>query len=235
MAVYHYKAASPEGEVTEGEMEAQTRDAVIERLQALGYVPIRAEERGGAKADRPRFSFKLRGRRISQAQLAILTQELATLLRARLSLDRALEVLIEIAADERIQQLLIRVREGVHGGATLSAAMEAQSGVFSRLYLSMLKAGEAGGAVETVLMRLSEYLERARELRETVTSALVYPAILLGVALLSVIVLLVYVVPQFQQLFDDAGQALPFATQVVIFVGDGLRSYGWLCALGVVG
>ncbi len=237
MALYRYKASTPQGEVHEGELEARDLPALIERLQGLGYIPIRAEEVGapGGRLKRPFWRAWRRSKRIAQAQLAVLTQELATLLGARLPLDRALEVLIEIAADGSMRELLTRIREAVHGGATLSAAMEAQPGVFSRLYLNMLRAGEAGGAVEVVLTRLSEYLERARELRETVTSALIYPAILLGVAGLSVIVLLIYVVPQFQQLFEDAGQALPFATELVIGAGNLLRDYWWALLLAGAG
>jgi len=228
MALYRYKAANPEGEVLEGELEARDRAAAIERLQSLGYIPIRAEQTLAGGARRSGWITLRRSKRLSQAQLVVLTQELATLLRARLPLDRALEVLIDLSGQGTTGQLLTRIREGVHGGATLSAAMEAQGGVFSRLYLNMLRAGEAGGAVELVLTRLSEYLERARELQESVTSALIYPAILLSVAGLSVLVLLVYVVPQFEQLFADAGAALPFATQVVISMGNFLRDYWWL-------
>jgi len=234
MALYRYKAANPEGEVLEGELEARDQAAAIERLQSLGYIPIRAEETSAAGARRSGWITLRRSKRLSQAQLVVLTQELATLLRARLPLDRALEVLIDLSGRGTAGQLLTRIREGVHGGATLSAAMEAQGGVFSRLYLNMLRAGEAGGAVELVLTRLSEYLDRARELQESVTSALIYPAILLGVAGLSVLVLLVYVVPQFEQLFSDAGAALPFATQVVISMGNFLRAYWWLLILATV-
>ena len=234
MALYRYKAANPEGEVLEGELEARDQAAAIERLQALGYIPIRAEETLAGGAGRSGWITLRRSKRLSQAQLVVLTQELATLLRARLPLDRALEVLIDLSGQGTTGQLLTRIREGVHGGATLSAAMEAQGGVFSRLYLNMLRAGEAGGAVELVLTRLSEYLERARELQESVTSALIYPAILLSVAGLSVLVLLVYVVPQFEQLFSDAGAALPFATQVVISMGNFLRDYWWLLILAAV-
>ncbi|MGH8520426.1 MAG: type II secretion system F family protein [Gammaproteobacteria bacterium] len=234
MALYRYKAANPEGEVLEGELEARDQAAAIERLQSLGYIPIRAEEAQAGGARRSGWITLRRSKRLSQAQLVVLTQELATLLRARLPLDRALEVLIDLSGQATAGQLLTRIREGVHGGATLSAAMEAQGGVFSRLYINMLRAGEAGGAVELVLTRLSEYLERARELQESVTSALIYPAILLGVAGLSVLVLLVYVVPQFEQLFADAGAALPFATQVVISMGNFLRDYWWLLILAAV-
>ncbi len=236
MAIFHYKAATPEGEVVEGEMDASSQAAVIERLQGLGYVPIRAAPHGEAGTAK-RWSLsrlRLRKRGVSQKQLLVMTQELATLLRARLPLDRALEVLIELAANPQIRQLLTRVREGVHGGQTLSAAMEAQGGVFPKIYLSMLRAGEVGGTVEVVLTRLAEYLERAQDLKETVSSALIYPAVLFAVAGVSVIFLLVYVVPQFQQMFEDAGKALPLATQVVIAVGEFVRHYGWFLFIGAL-
>ncbi|MGH8584431.1 MAG: type II secretion system F family protein [Gammaproteobacteria bacterium] len=236
MAVFHYKAATPEGEVVEGEMDASSQAAVVERLQGLGYVPIRAVPQGEAGTSK-RWSFadlRLRKRGVSQKQLLIMTQELATLLRARLPLDRALEVLIELAANPQIRQLLTRVREGVHGGQTLSAAMEAQGRVFPKIYLSMLRAGEVGGTVEVVLTRLAEYLESAQDLKETVSSALIYPLVLFAVAGVSVIFLLVYVVPQFEQMFEDAGKALPFATQIVIAVGNFVRHYGWFLFIGVL-
>jgi general secretion pathway protein F len=231
MAMFSYKAVSPQGEVQEGEMEARNQAAVIERLQAMGYIPIHAVE-GGQGLSGVGGGWRLFGaRRVTPKQVVELTQALAVLLRAKLPLDRALEILIELAAEPEVKQLLTRVREKVHDGATLSAAMEAEKGIFSRLYLNMLKAGEAGGSLDEVLTRIAGYLERAQELRETVTSALIYPMILLGVAGLSIVVLLIFVVPQFQQLFEDAGQALPFATQVVITLGDFLRSYGWLLFL----
>lgn len=237
MPLYRYKAVNAEGEIVEGEMEARGQEAVIERLQTLGHMPIRAHEikEPGAGGARSSLSTLLaRSSRISQRDVGTFTQELATLLRARLPLDRALEILIELSGNVSVRQLLTRVRERVHDGATLSAAMEAQKGVFSRLYLSMLRVGEAGGALDVVLLRLAEHMERARELRDTVTSALIYPAILVCVAGLSVVVLLIFVVPQFQQLFDDAGKALPLATQVVIALGDFLRGYWWALVLAVL-
>jgi general secretion pathway protein F len=234
MPLYKYKAVAPDGNIEEGEMEARAHPAVIERLQSQGYVPIRAEEikesAGGGW-----FASLRRSNRISQQDVGIVTQELATLLRAKLPLDRALEILIELSESQPVKQLITRVRERVHDGATLSDAMEGQKGVFSRLYLNMLRVGEASGSLDSVLIRLADYLERARELRETVTSALIYPIILLGVAVLSVLTLLLLVVPQFQQLFEDAGKALPFATQIVISLGDFLRHYGWTVILAAGG
>jgi general secretion pathway protein F len=234
MPLFRYKAVGADGKIAEGDLEARSQTAVIDRLQTMGYVPIRADEITAAQADKRSLRRPLFGsRQITQSRVAVLTQELATLLRAKLPLDRALELLIELSPNVRVRQVVTQIREQVHDGATLSAAMETQKGVFSRLYLNMVRAGEAGGAVDSVLMRLAEYMERARELRDTVTSALIYPAILLGVSGLSVVVLLIFVVPQFQQMFEDAGQALPFATQVVISLGEALRGYWWLM-LGVI-
>lgn len=234
MPLFRYKAVGADGKIAEGDLEARSQTAAIDRLQTMGYVPIRADEITAAQADKRSLRRPLFGsRQITQSRVAVLTQELATLLRAKLPLDRALELLIELSPNARVRQVVTQIREQVHDGATLSAAMETQKGVFSRLYLNMVRAGEAGGAVDSVLMRLAEYMERARELRDTVTSALIYPAILLGVAGLSVVVLLIFVVPQFQQMFEDAGQALPFATQVVISLGEALRGYWWLM-LGVI-
>jgi general secretion pathway protein F len=234
MPLFRYKAVGADGKIAEGDLEAHSQTAAIDRLQTMGYVPIRADEITAAQVDKRSLRRPLFGsRQITQSRVAVLTQELATLLRAKLPLDRALELLIELSPNVRVRQVVTQIREQVHDGATLSAAMETQKGVFSRLYLNMVRAGEAGGAVDSVLMRLAEYMERARELRDTVTSALIYPAILLGVAGLSVVVLLIFVVPQFQQMFEDAGQALPFATQVVISLGEALRGYWWLM-LGVI-
>ncbi len=231
MALFHYKAVSEDGEVLEGEMQAASREVVIERLFEAGHTPLHAEPVAAEGAG----GFKLFGRRrLSHQQIVDLTRELATLLNAGLPLDRALEILIDLAADERAAKLLTAVREEVHGGSTLADALEAQPGAFNRFYLNMVRAGEMGGALEAVLTRLSDSLERAAELKETINSALIYPAILVTVAGLSVVILLVYVVPQFTALFESSGKALPLPTQIVIAVGEGFRHYWWAMALAIV-
>jgi len=236
MPVFRYKAVAPSGEMLEGVLEANVQEAVIERLQAMGYVTIRAEE---AKSTAAVGEFERRRRfvrhRISADQLAMFTRELATLLNAGLALDRALEVLIGIAEDEAVQAMLVRVRDAVRGGATLSAALASQSGIFSRLYLNMIRAGEAGGALGRVLLRLSEHLERADELRATVVSALIYPTILVAVSVISVMSLLIFVVPQFTQLLEESGKTLPVATQIVVGAGNFLRGYWWAILIAAAG
>ena len=233
MPLYRYKAVTPAGESQEGEMEGVAQTAIVDRLQSMGLIPIRIDETISRSADARAGLF--RKNRVTQSDVAVFTQEIATLLKAGLPLDRCLEILIGLSASEPVRQLMVQVREDVRGGAALSAAMEAQRGVFSRFYLNMIRAGEAGGALDVVLQRLTEFMERSKELKETVKSALMYPAILIGVALLSVVILLMWVVPQFSQMFEESGKALPLPTQIVIAAGDTVRNYWWAMVLGGVG
>ncbi|HRF43948.1 MAG TPA: type II secretion system F family protein [Candidatus Competibacteraceae bacterium] len=238
MPRYRYEAVDSAGEVLRDEVEAPTSEAAVERLRDQGLLPLSVKEakRGllHSGLGQPLFSQR---RALSRKSVMLLTQQLASLLHAGMPLDRALTILIGVNDDEQARALLERVQEKVRGGSSLADALEAQ-GAFSRFYLNMIRAGEAGGALEVVLKRLTEFLERSQALRETVTSALIYPIILLTVSALSVIILLTFVVPQFQRLFADAGKALPLATQIVIAVGDGFRHYWWagviLIILGIM-
>jgi general secretion pathway protein F len=163
-----------------------------------------------------------------------MTRELATLLGAGLPLDRALEILIGLAPSPPVAILLQTLRDSVRGGKSLSQALDMHREVFSRFYVNIVRAGEAGGALGVVLNRLAETMERNKELRENVLSALIYPTILILVAVASIMVLLILVVPTFEQTFSQAGKALPLPTEIVIFVGTGLRKYWWALLAFVV-
>ena len=233
MPRYRYEAVDAAGEVLRDELDAASPEAAIERLRDQGLVPLAvAEAKGGWWRGGLGQALFSKRRALSAKAVMILTQQLSNLLNAGLPLDRALTVLISVTDDAQSKALLERVQDKVRGGSTLADALEAQ-GVFSRFYLNMVRAGEAGGALEAVLKRLTEFLERSRALRESVSSALIYPLILLSVAALSVIILLTFVVPQFQQLFADAGKALPLATQIVIATGNGFRHYWWVGLLAI--
>ncbi len=234
MPRYRYEAVDSAGELLRDVIEAPSAEAAVERLRDRGLLPLAVSEaRGGLLAGawgQPLFS---KSRALSRKTVLLLTQQLGNLLHAGMPLDRALTILIGVSDDQQAKALLERVQEKVRGGSNLADALEVQ-GAFSRFYLNMIRAGEVGGALDVVLKRLTDFLERSQALRETVTSALIYPMILLSVSALSVIILLTFVVPQFQRLFADAGRALPLATQIVIALGDGLRHYGWVGAIGVV-
>lgn len=229
MATFQYKAATTSGEVVNGVMSGATREHVIEQLQALGHIPIRVDE-SVEKAGQGR-SFRLRRRRVTEDQIGDATRELSTLLQAGIPLDRALEIMVSLAEGEPLGELLANVRDRVKGGATLADAMEDQGAVFNRFYISLLRAGESGGALEIVLERIADHLERSKEMRGALTSALIYPAILVFVAIVSIFILLGYVVPQFTQMFEGVGHALPMSTRITIAVGEALQSYGWILIL----
>ena len=232
MAVFAYKAVRPNGEILEGEMEAPDEMALARALQEQGAIPVKVSRPGGLS------SLKLFGRgksgKLPTKQVALLTRELATLLEAGMTLDRSLQILTDLTHDQQIKTLLAGLKESVQGGSTFSGALETAGPHFSRLYINMVKAGEAGGALQAVLARLADYLESSEELKESVRSALVYPTILLTVAGLSVILLLMFVVPQFSQMFEDMGQALPLPTQIVIGLGDLFRDYWWAMLAGLI-
>ena len=164
-----------------------------------------------------------------------MTGELATLLESGLPLDKSLLVLMDLTEDnERLSKLIARVLDKVKGGASLANALEQQTGIFSKFYLNMIRAGEAGGSLDDVLKRMSDYLERSQELKDTVSTALIYPAILLVMSLASLFVMLTFVVPQFTEMFESAGKALPVSTQIVVGLANWLKSYWWALLAGIV-
>ena len=237
MPVFRYKAVNASGAIAVGELDAANESEIVDRLRDQGLMPTQVA-RAAAGAGQNATAAGARGTRrrwfaaktVSRDQLLAITRELATLLRAGLPLDRALEILIGLADTPPVVALMQGIRDDVRGGKSLSQAIDARRDVFSRFYVNIIRAGEAGGALGTVLTRLADTMERNKELRESVISALIYPTILIGVAMLSLMLILAYVVPQFEQTFAQAGRALPLPTQVVIFVGTGVKQWWWAIA-----
>lgn len=242
MPVYRYRAVSPSGEVAVGELDAANEGEIVGRLRDQGLMPVQIAHAAGGAGAAVAAPGAARGARrslfesktVTRDQLLALTRELATLLQAGLPLDRALELLIGLAPTPAVAALLQGVRDDVRGGKSLSQALDARRDVFSRFYVNIVRAGEAGGALGVVLQRLSDTMERNKELRESVKAALIYPAILIGVAVVSVALLLVWVVPQFETTFAQAGRALPLPTLVVVTVGKFMRGWWWALAGGAV-
>ena len=238
MALYRYRAVNAAGDVAAGELDAANESEIVDRLRDQGLMPMRVEASAGGRVGVVPAAARRRWftpRRVTRDNLLAVTRELATLLRAGLPLDRALEVLIGLAPTPPVASLLQTIRDDVRGGKSLSQALDLHRTVFNRFYVNIVRAGEAGGALGAVLTRLAETMERNKDLRESVVSALIYPTILICVAVTSVMVLLVFVVPQFQQTFAQAGKALPLPTQIVILFGTALRKYWWLAIIVVVG
>jgi len=226
MLTFQYKAANADGGIVNGTLSANNRGEVVKHLYALGRVPIRIDETATQQKKKPGMLFKKQ--RITDEQVADFTRELSTLIRAGIPLDQALSILTSLAEGKPLGSLLDRVRSRVKEGATLADAIADQDKVFTPFYVNMLRAGESGGALEVVLERLADHLERNKEVRDSLVSAMIYPAILVIVAVVSIFLLLGYVVPQFAEMFDGAGETLPMSTRITIAAGESLRDYGWL-------
>lgn len=226
MPLYRYKALDARGDVLDGQMEAASDADVIARLHEQGHLPIEARLASASVFDTGDWK-QWRRHPLGGAALVQFTQQLATLLGAGQPLDRALTILLDAPEDAKSQRVIADIREAVRGGAPLSQALERQHGVFSRLYVNMVRAGEAGGSLHETLQRLADYLERSQELKARVINALIYPAILLVVVGLALLFLLGYVVPQFAQMYESLDVALPWFTSAVLHVGLFVRD-GWI-------
>lgn len=232
MTLYYYKAVTPSGETLEGQLDVGTHDEAIGKLQDAGNIPLEVREADSGDSA-SLFAALFKRATLTQAQVVQFTQQLATLLGAGQPLDRALQILLDLPETEKAKRLLERVRDQVRGGTPLSDALEAEHGSFSRLYVNMVRAGEAGGSLDETLARLADYLERSANLRSSVVNAMIYPAFLVGMVLMSLMVLLIYVVPQFAPMFADMGIEMPLITKIVLAVGSTLQNFWW-AILGVI-
>ncbi|HEY2623276.1 type II secretion system inner membrane protein GspF [Dyella sp. Tek66A03] len=233
MSQFRYRAISAAGETLQGQMEAASLEEVISRLQDQGHTPLDAQA-AGADVGGSGLAALFRRGPFTGDQLAQFTYQLATLLGAGQPLDRALGILMELPEGERAKKLIERVRDRVRGGTPLSQALDEEHGVFPKLYISLVRAGEAGGSLEDTLRRLAEYLERSQQLRGSIINALIYPAFLMVGVLGSLLLLLAYVVPQFVPIFQDMQVPIPLITQVVLAVGNTLQSWWWLLLILLV-
>lgn len=233
MAWFEYKAVTPAGATRDGTLEAAAETQAAEALQAQGLIPIQITptKAGGSVATVPKkqHSF-LGGQKVKQSDIMAFTQQLSSMLKAGLPLDRALGIQLEITAHPATEAMVREIQSQVRGGVHFADALES-SGHFNRFYINMVRAGEASGSIDAALERLEEYMLRAKELRSIVVSALIYPTILFVVAVGSIIALLLFVVPQFSQMFSDMGADLPTITKVVMGAGAALQQWWWVLLL----
>lgn len=218
MLSFRFRALDAEGSPQKGQLGAASEQAAVRQLQARGWLVLSVEPGSQRLA---RASSLMSG-----AALVSFTQQLSTLLGAGQTLERSLEILVRQTKAPGIRGLIERVRELVKAGKPFSQALEEEGGQFSTLYISMVRAGEAGGALEDTLRQLGEYLERTQVLRGEVINALIYPAFLVVGVLGSLALLLAYVVPQFVPIFRDLGVPIPLITQVILAMGEFLSAWG---------
>ncbi len=236
MARFSYRAIDQEGEPVDGKMEATDQESVINQLRQHQLIPVAitplelnddgASGHGWAPdwLNITVFSPK----QIKSRELALMTRELSTLLQAGLAVDQSLNFLAKVNNNPRQHKILTALLTKVQGGSSLADALGGCKAVFSPAYVSLVRAGEAGNALGTVLARLADYLGRNEALKQRVQAALLYPMVLLLMAIISVTILLLVVLPQFTPLFEEAGQDLPWLTRMVVGAGTFLGVYWWL-------
>lgn len=232
MARFVYRALSAAGEIVDGEIDGPDVKSVIARLNAQALMPIQATEKRAASV----FAFELsfvNKNKFPAGDLALFIQQLTRLLKASLPLDRALEILTTLMEDLRTRRIVQRLLERVRDGSSLTDAMAAEDPAFPNICVSMVRAGEEGGALREVLARVGEFLVRSEAIRQKVISAMIYPAALMIVATGAIGLILIFVLPQFESMFQDAGANLPTATRLVMAASQMLRRDWWLLLLGI--
>jgi general secretion pathway protein F len=230
MPAFRYTAIGAGGKLSQGVLDAADEMALVEHLRRQGSILMRAEPEGRRRLAALDIDL-LRRNGLRAQETADITRELAVMLGAGQDLDRALRFLVETAPNARLGRLLGEIRETVRDGHTLAFALAKHPRSFSRLYVGLVRAGEAGGALAQTLERLATLLERERALASTITSALIYPSVLMLAAIGSVVLLLTDVLPQFVPLFSDNGATLPVSTRMMIDAGSLIGRWG-LAGLG---
>jgi len=232
MPIFRYVAIDKGGQLVRGTTEAADEPAVIAWLRGQGQLPVRAEAGGGGfLRDLLATEFGRTGLR--RQEVADLTRELSIMLEAGQDLDRALRFLTETAPNPRAARVTEQLRDAVRNGGSLAAALGQHPSSFSRLYVGLIRAAEAGGTLGATLDRMAVLLERERSLASSIKSALIYPALLVIAAIGSIVLLLTEVLPQFVPLFEQSGAQLPTATRILIAAGDFVGAYG-IYVLGVI-
>lgn len=229
MSLFKFRALDSQGVAQNGTLEAKNQDTAVAVLQKRGLLVLHIDAAGMGGLRNALGRGMLNG-----AALVSFTQQLATLLGAGQPLERSLGILLKQPGQPQTRALIERIREQVKAGKPLSAALEEEGSQFSSLYISMVRAGEAGGALENTLRQLSDYLERSQLLRGEVINALIYPAFLVVGVLGSLALLLAYVVPQFVPIFKDLGVPIPLITEVILNLGEFLSAYGLAVLVGLI-
>jgi len=229
---FSYKATDRSGKIFEGAMEGRDEKAVVESLQKLGYIPIRvlANQAQGAMKPGIRSYFE----RVTLKDLMLFTQELSTLIEAGLPLDRSLQILAELTEKEKFREVVRDLLRKIEAGSSFSEALSSYPGIFPKLYINMVKAGEVGGVLNLILARLTKYLQTSKETREYLVSVMIYPALLTLVSGASIVILLTFVIPRFAKIFADMGGTIPLPTQILLSVSQFVKGYWWAIAGGLL-
>ncbi len=229
MADFTYEAIDQQGRKVNGTEHAASQEAVVDSLVSKGLQPVRIKKLHSLET---LVIFKRKP--VSMDDVLYFTSELADLLEAGVPLERSLTILADATEKTDVRKLIIAIRDSIHGGKSLSEALGEYPDLFDKLYVSMIKVGELGGVLPAVLKRLSDFMERSRQIRKFIISSSIYPSILAFVGLISVIILMVFVVPKFGKIFEDLNQPMPAMTKMILDTSLFLQKWWWLIILGIL-
>src|SRR5688500_10855813 len=227
MATFAYKALDLQGAPTKGEIDGDDKQTVASSLRAKGLIVLDIEEQIPKSAG----DILARFRKVKAQELTVMTRQLSTMVSSGMSLLRALYVLEDQAESDKLKETLVNVRKDVEAGISLSDALAKHPETFNDLYTAMVAAGETGGILESTLRRIADQLEKDEELRRQVKSAMVYPSLIGGFALVVLIALVAFLVPVFAGVFEDFGGELPAITKVTVALSDFITSKWYMAIL----
>ena len=238
MPVFRWQGVGPRGETLRGEMDAPSREAVIVRLRSQRILPAPAKIRERGKGLDRNISLPSLGAPVKARDVVVFTRQLATMIDAGLPIVQCLHILSAQADNKVFAKSVGQVKDDLESGSTFADALHKHPRIFDDLYTNMVAAGEVAGILDTILARLSAYMEKAIKLKSKIKGALIYPCIIVLVAFLVTAVLLIWVIPVFAELFRGVGQELPLPTQITMAMSDFARAYalhmfGVLIALAV--
>jgi type IV pilus assembly protein PilC len=221
MPIYKWEGKTAKGAIKKGEMEAPNEAAIRIHLRQQNIIPTKIVSKGTEiKISLPFFKKK-----VKQRSIAIFTRQLATMIDAGLPLVQSLEILSSQQESKVFKNIIREIREDVEGGSTFAGALKKHPATFNELYTNLVIAGEEGGILDSILTRLSSYIEKSEALKKKVKSALVYPAVIMTVAVGVVMILMLFVIPVFETMFKSAGQTLPLPTLIVLTLSKLIKKY----------
>lgn len=230
MPVYKWEGKTLRGAVKRGELEAASEGALRIQLRQQNIIPTKILSKG--KEIKLQFSFG--GGRVSEKMIAVFTRQLATMIDAGLPLVQSLDILATQQDNKTFKQVLMSVKDDVESGSTFAAALGRHPKIFDNLYVNLVVAGEEGGILDNILLRLSNYIEKAVALKKKVKSALVYPIAILAVAVIVVGILMIFVIPTFEKMFSSAGQSLPLLTLIIVTMSRLMKKYVLFLVVGFI-
>jgi type IV pilus assembly protein PilC len=228
---YQYKVRDRAGNLVSGELIGDSEGLVMTKLREMGMTPIEVKK---AKAGL-KMEINLRPGHVKLKDLAVFSRQFATMVNSGLPILRALSILSDQTANKELQKVLVQVRLDVEQGASLSGALERHPKAFSDLYVAMVKAGETGGVLDNVLLRLADNIEKEVELRRKIKSAMTYPVVVVALVMLILSAMLLFVVPQFESIYAQLGGKLPLPTRLLLSVSNALRSYWYVFLVLIIG